>query len=38
MEAVTLVNMTLVAKATQNVQAKLGEILGKLGVVKTAQE
>ncbi|WP_027191508.1 hypothetical protein [Fundidesulfovibrio putealis] len=37
-EAVTLVNMTLVAKATQNVQAKLGEILGKLGVVKTAQE
>lgn len=37
-EAVTLVNMTLVAKATQNVQAKLGEILGKLGVVKTAQD
>jgi hypothetical protein len=36
-EAVALVNLTLVAKATQNVQAKVGEILAKLGVVKTAQ-
>ena len=36
-EVVVLINLTLVAKATQNVQAKLGEILAKLGVVKTAQ-
>ncbi|WP_243359943.1 hypothetical protein [Fundidesulfovibrio terrae] len=36
-EAVALINLTMVAKATQNVQAKVGEILAKLGVVKTAQ-
>ncbi|MFP5238486.1 MAG: hypothetical protein ACLGQW_01520 [Acidobacteriota bacterium] len=35
-EAVALVNLALVAKATQNVQGKVGEILGRLGVVKSA--
>lgn len=36
-EAVVLVNLALVAKAAQNIQAKVGEILAKLGVVKAAQ-
>ena len=35
-EAVALVNLALVAKSTQNVQGKIGEILGRLGVVKQA--
>lgn len=36
-EAVVLINLALVAKTTQNVQGKLGEILSKLGVFKAAQ-
>jgi len=36
-EVVVLINLSLVAKATQNVQGKIGEILAKLGVVKTGQ-
>jgi len=36
-DVVALVNLNLVAKATSNVQAKVGEILTKLGVVKTTQ-
>jgi hypothetical protein len=36
-EVLALVNLQLVAKATQNTQAKLTEILIKLGVVKTGQ-
>lgn len=35
-EALVLVNMALVSKATQNVQAKLAEIFSKLGVMKGA--
>jgi hypothetical protein len=36
-EVVVLINLTLIAKTTQNVQGKVGEILAKLGVVKTGQ-
>jgi len=36
-EVLALVNLQLVAKASQNTQAKLAEILTKIGVVKTAQ-
>lgn len=35
-EAVVLINLPLVAKSTPNIQAKVGEILRKYGVVKTA--
>jgi hypothetical protein len=36
-EAVALINLALVARTTQNVQGKLGEILSKLGVFKASQ-
>lgn len=36
-EVVVLINLSLIAKATQNVQGKVGEILSKLGVVKAGQ-
>ncbi|MBI4805365.1 MAG: hypothetical protein HY795_09030 [Desulfovibrio sp.] len=36
-EVVVLVNLSLIAKTTQNVQGKVGEILSKLGVVKAGQ-
>lgn len=35
-EAVVLVNLPLVAKSTPHLQAKVGEILGKYGLIKTA--
>ncbi len=35
-EAVVLVNLPLVAKSSPNMQAKVGEILGKYGILKAA--